>query len=146
LQPIWITSFLDRQLRPSLKGTYGSSLTFWKGKALNDVLFSFVIGDAFCGYSVTSEYKVEGTFQIDPETLNSLVVFFKGCHAGANLNVEAVEKPSFAKNDSIPENAGFHKKPTINNRRLWRQCEQSVMLSGYIVRKLAVTAPPSLAR
>ena len=74
---------LDRQLRPSLAGTYGSSLTFWKGKTLNDVLFSFVIGDAFCGYSVTSEYKIEGTFQLDQETLHSLVVFFKGCHADA---------------------------------------------------------------
>jgi hypothetical protein len=64
----------QRDLQPFLEGTYGSYLRVWQPRSKNEVMLSFCIGDAFCGWVSTSEFKLQGEFPIEQEMLNSLVL------------------------------------------------------------------------
>ncbi|MFN7141149.1 MAG: hypothetical protein ACK4UN_17610 [Limisphaerales bacterium] len=68
---------LQRDIKPSLEGTYDSYLKVWRPNGKNEVMLSFCVGDAFCGWPGTSEFKLHGEFPIEQEALNSLVSGFR---------------------------------------------------------------------
>jgi len=74
---------LERDLQPCLEGTYESYLKVWRPSGKNEVMLSFCIGDAFSGWVGTSEFKLQGEFPIEQETLNSLVSAFRSMARGA---------------------------------------------------------------
>jgi hypothetical protein len=65
---------LNRKLTPQLNGPE-TEIKF--SNMQNAVMVSFVIGDAFSGYSTTVRFKTEGAFEINAEHLNDLLSSFK---------------------------------------------------------------------
>ena len=66
---------LDRNLSPILEGTYGTSLKFYSPSSCS-LMVSFTIGDAYCGYIETVDFKTSGTFEIEQEYLGNLLSWF----------------------------------------------------------------------
>jgi hypothetical protein len=68
---------LDRALTPRLEGTYDTRVEFSRPRSKNAVMLSFVIGDAYCGYAATVDYRTAGEFEIGAEYLNDVVAAFR---------------------------------------------------------------------
>lgn len=71
---------MERDLSPQLEGTYGTYIKVSKARDMNSVVLAFAIGDAYCGFPVTSVFKLEGSFVIEQEDLNALVDGFRSLH------------------------------------------------------------------
>jgi hypothetical protein len=68
---------LDRTLTPRLEGTYDTRVELSRPRSKNAVMLSFVIGDAYCGYAATVDYRTAGEFEIGAEYLNDVVAAFR---------------------------------------------------------------------
>lgn len=66
----------DRNLIPSLNGTYDSYIKF-EGRRNNSIFLCFNLGSAFAGYSETAYYFLKGEFEVSSEYLNNYYEEFK---------------------------------------------------------------------
>ena len=73
---------LRRDIQPFLEGTYDSYLRLRQTNN-NEVLISFCIGDAFCGWENTAEFKLQGEFPIEQDILTTLASAFMSLAKGA---------------------------------------------------------------
>ena len=64
---------LNRNISPKLNGTYDSFIQLIKDKRTSAILVKFKIGDAYCGYSDTIQYSIEGGFEINQELLSTIL-------------------------------------------------------------------------
>lgn len=72
------TFILDRSISPTLNGTYGPCLAFYRSKKQTTaVMVHFSVGDDSSAYSENVEFKTTVTFEIDGEFLNEYLRGFR---------------------------------------------------------------------